>query len=143
MLTARRVAYYPYATPDDLEQSSLGYQTPDDLVRFDGLGAVKLTPAQIADYARQIAGFTHKATWTIDTNTVAVFMKITDCADQDAVAKMAVTSFVGKTKAVQGSLAEARKRYLGAHKAASTTVMISGLVRPEWLVEIDALAIAP
>lgn len=39
-------------------------------------------------------------------------------------------------------LAAARQRYLGDHKAASTTVMISGLVRPEWLVEIDALAIA-
>lgn len=39
-------------------------------------------------------------------------------------------------------LAAARQRYLGDHKAASTTVMISGLVRPEWLVEIDVVAIA-
>ncbi len=42
------------------------------------------------------------------------------------------------------TLGEMRKRYLGeAHRAASTTVVISGLVRPEWLVEIDAVAIAP
>ncbi len=40
-------------------------------------------------------------------------------------------------------LAEARKRHLGAgHKGSSTTVVIAGLVRPEWLVEIDAVAIA-
>lgn len=40
-------------------------------------------------------------------------------------------------------LGAARKRHLGeGHKAASTTVMISGLVRAEWLVEIDVMAIA-
>lgn len=40
-------------------------------------------------------------------------------------------------------LGAARKRHLGdAHKAASTTVIISGLVREEWLVEIDVMAIA-
>jgi len=40
-------------------------------------------------------------------------------------------------------LGAARKRHLGdAHKATSTTVMISGLVRADWLVEIDVVAIA-
>jgi enamine deaminase RidA (YjgF/YER057c/UK114 family) len=40
-------------------------------------------------------------------------------------------------------LAEMRKRYLGAeHRAASTTLIVSGLVRPEWIVEIDAVALA-
>ncbi|MDP6426976.1 MAG: RidA family protein [Alphaproteobacteria bacterium] len=40
-------------------------------------------------------------------------------------------------------LAEMRKRYLGEdHRAASTTLVVSGLVRPEWLVEIDAIALA-
>ncbi|MBT3926315.1 MAG: RidA family protein [Rhodospirillaceae bacterium] len=39
-------------------------------------------------------------------------------------------------------LAKMRKRFLGAdHKAASTTLLVAGLVRPEWLVEIDAVAI--
>ena len=40
-------------------------------------------------------------------------------------------------------LAAARKRHLGAdHKAASTTIVVAGLVRPEWKVEIDAVAVA-
>ena len=40
-------------------------------------------------------------------------------------------------------LAEMRRRFLGEdHKAASTTLLVAGLVRPEWLVEIDAVAIA-
>ena len=40
-------------------------------------------------------------------------------------------------------LAAARRRHLGAdHKAASTTIVVAGLVRPEWRVEIDAVAVA-
>lgn len=40
-------------------------------------------------------------------------------------------------------LAEMRKRFLGEdHRGASTTLVVSGLVRPEWLVEIDAIALA-
>lgn len=40
-------------------------------------------------------------------------------------------------------LRAARERYLGQHKAASTTVVVSGLARPELLVEIDLVAAAP
>ena len=40
-------------------------------------------------------------------------------------------------------LAAARREHLGAnHKAASTTIVVAGLVRPEWKVEIDAVAVA-
>ena len=40
-------------------------------------------------------------------------------------------------------LAAARQEHLGAdHKAASTTIVVAGLVRPEWKVEIDAVAVA-
>ena len=40
-------------------------------------------------------------------------------------------------------LAAARRQHLGAdHKAASTTIVVAGLVRPEWKVEIDAVAVA-
>ncbi len=93
--TARLIAYYPYATPAELRSTSLG--------------AARLTPAQIADYASQIAKFTRTATWTVDTNTVGVFVKIANCADQDAVAQMATTRMVGREKTVYGSLAEARR----------------------------------
>ena len=41
------------------------------------------------------------------------------------------------------NLRAARERYLGQCKAASTTVVISGLARPELLVEIDLVAAAP
>ena len=41
-------------------------------------------------------------------------------------------------------LAEFRKKFLGQnHRSASTTVVVSSLVLPDWLVEIDAVAIAP
>ena len=41
------------------------------------------------------------------------------------------------------ALAAARRRHLGVdHKAASTTIVVAGLVRPEWKVEIDAVAVA-
>ena len=40
-------------------------------------------------------------------------------------------------------LAAARRQHLGAdHKAASTTIVVAGLVRLEWKVEIDAVAAA-
>ena len=40
-------------------------------------------------------------------------------------------------------LAAARREHLGDdHKAASTTIVVAGLVRPEWKVEIDAVAVA-
>ena len=40
-------------------------------------------------------------------------------------------------------LAAARREHLGAdHKAASTTIVVAGLVKPEWKVEIDAVAVA-
>lgn len=40
-------------------------------------------------------------------------------------------------------LAAARRRHLGPDcKAASTTFIVAGLIRPEWKVEIDAVAVA-
>ena len=39
-------------------------------------------------------------------------------------------------------LADARRRHLGPDcKAASTTFIVAGLLRPEWMVEIDAVAV--
>ncbi|MGE0803072.1 MAG: RidA family protein [Lautropia sp.] len=37
--------------------------------------------------------------------------------------------------------AEVRKEVLGDHKPASTLVYVSGLVKPEWKVEIEAVAV--
>lgn len=39
------------------------------------------------------------------------------------------------------AFAEIRKEVLGAHKPASTLVYVSGLVKPEWKVEIEAIAV--
>jgi enamine deaminase RidA (YjgF/YER057c/UK114 family) len=38
-------------------------------------------------------------------------------------------------------LAEVRKRYLGDHKPAATGFVVAGLVRPEWQIEVDAIAL--
>lgn len=38
------------------------------------------------------------------------------------------------------TVAAARGRYFGDHRPASTVVFISGLVKPEWLVEVEAIA---
>jgi enamine deaminase RidA (YjgF/YER057c/UK114 family) len=35
---------------------------------------------------------------------------------------------------------KARLKHLGSHEPASTTVYVSQLVRPEWFVEVDAIA---
>ena len=40
-------------------------------------------------------------------------------------------------------LREIRSRYTGDHKPASTTFVVPSLVRPEWLVEIEAIAMKP
>jgi 2-iminobutanoate/2-iminopropanoate deaminase len=40
-------------------------------------------------------------------------------------------------------MAEIRKRYLGDHKPAVTGFVVKALVRPEWQIEIDAIAVRP
>ena len=38
-------------------------------------------------------------------------------------------------------VAEARRRFFGDHKPASTLVEVSKLARPDWLIEIEAIAV--
>jgi len=38
------------------------------------------------------------------------------------------------------TVAAARGRYFGDHRPTSTVVFVSGLVKPEWLVEVEAIA---
>ncbi len=40
-------------------------------------------------------------------------------------------------------MAEVRKQYLGDHKPAATGFAVKSLVRPEWQIEIDAVAMRP
>lgn len=42
-----------------------------------------------------------------------------------------------------GVIADARRKHLGEHRPASTAVYVSRLVNPAWLVEIEAVALAP
>ena len=42
-----------------------------------------------------------------------------------------------------GKMAEVRKLYLGDHKPAVTGFGVAALVRPEWHIEIDAIALKP
>jgi 2-iminobutanoate/2-iminopropanoate deaminase len=38
------------------------------------------------------------------------------------------------------TVAAARGRYFGDHRPTSTVIFVSGLVKPEWLVEVEAIA---
>lgn len=42
-----------------------------------------------------------------------------------------------------GDLRNARLKYLGSHRPASTAVYVSRLAAPEWLVEVEAIAARP
>ena len=42
-----------------------------------------------------------------------------------------------------GAIRDARRKYLGDHRPASTAVYVSRLVDPRWTVEIEAIALAP
>lgn len=59
---------------------------------------------------------------------------------------MAVTDIVKTTAYLvhasdYAAFAAIRKDVLGTHKPASTLVYVSGLVKPEWKVEIEAIAV--
>ena len=63
-------------------------------------------------------------------------------------AGMALTDIVKLTvlltdAAMLPRMAEIRKRYLGEHKPAVTGFVVKALVRPEWQIEIDAIAMKP
>jgi enamine deaminase RidA (YjgF/YER057c/UK114 family) len=63
-------------------------------------------------------------------------------------AGMALTDIVKLTvlltdPADLATMAEVRKRYLGEHKPAVTGFVVKALVRPEWQIEIDAVAMRP
>jgi enamine deaminase RidA (YjgF/YER057c/UK114 family) len=57
--------------------------------------------------------------------------------DVSSVIKLTVFIVVGHDG---GAVREARERYFGSVAPASTTVYVSGLVRPEWFIEVEAVA---
>jgi enamine deaminase RidA (YjgF/YER057c/UK114 family) len=50
-----------------------------------------------------------------------------------------VNHYLTKSDSIPG-YAEVRSRMLGAARPASTMVLVQGLVKPEWLVEVEAIA---
>lgn len=50
-----------------------------------------------------------------------------------------VNHYLAKPESIPGYL-EVRARMLGAARPASTLVVVQGLVKPEWLVEVEAIA---
>jgi enamine deaminase RidA (YjgF/YER057c/UK114 family) len=63
-------------------------------------------------------------------------------------ADMALTDIVKLTVLLTDAaqlpkFAEVRLRHLGDHKPAVTGFVVKALVRPEWLVEVDAVALKP
>lgn len=64
---------------------------------------------------------------------------ILDAADMDVSNLVKVVTYlIDPADAV--ALAEARRRYLGNCRPASTVVVVKSLLRPEWLIEIEATA---
>ena len=60
-------------------------------------------------------------------------------ADMDVSNIVKITSYVTKHENF-AKYAAVRSKYLGANRPASTALVISALVKPEWLVEVEAIA---
>lgn len=54
-----------------------------------------------------------------------------------------LTTFIVDDSAAPDAIRNARRKYLGDHRPASTAVYVSRLVDPSWLVEVEAVALAP
>lgn len=54
-----------------------------------------------------------------------------------------LTTFIVDDSDAPDAIRKARLKYLGDHRPASTAVYVHRLVDPRWLVEIDAIAVAP
>jgi len=79
---------------------------------------------------------------TIEDQTVVAWENVTAIL---AAAGMKVTDIVKINQYLTDpahfpGYAAARKRFLGEHRPASTLVMISALVRPEFMVEVEVVA---
>lgn len=60
--------------------------------------------------------------------------------DATALVKLTVLIVAGQdAEAVKA----ARLKHLGAHEPASTTFFVSGLLRPDWFIEVEAVAARP
>jgi enamine deaminase RidA (YjgF/YER057c/UK114 family) len=91
-------------------------------IGVDASGAVS------PDFARQC-----KQTWS---NLLSVL----EAAGMKASDLVKTTAFL-VNPADYAAFAEIRKEILGTHKPASTLVYVSALVKPEWKVEIEAVAV--
>jgi len=58
----------------------------------------------------------------------------------DAAALVKLTMFIVAGRDIQ-AVRDARARYLGQHRPASTAVFVSQLVDPAWHVEVEAVAV--
>jgi len=74
-------------------------------------------------------------------SSILVLLTEAEMAPSDIVA---VTTYVVADHAAELPVVmAARDRYLGGHRAASTLVTVPRLARPEWLIEIAVVAVAP
>lgn len=69
-------------------------------------------------------------------------LAILKAADMDRSDLVKVTAFLTAEGADVALFRDVRDRMLGAAKPASTLIIVAGLVRPEYLVEIEAIAAA-
>ncbi len=79
---------------------------------------------------------------TIEEQTDVVWKRISAILSEAHMAVhdiVKITSFITKAEDYAG-FAEVRARHLGAHRTASTAVIVAALVKPELLVEIEVVA---
>jgi len=79
---------------------------------------------------------------TLEEQTEAVWQNILavlDAAGMKITDVVKITSFLTRAENF-AKFAPIRAKYLGAHRPASTLLIVSALARPEFLVEVEAIA---
>jgi enamine deaminase RidA (YjgF/YER057c/UK114 family) len=98
-----------------------------ELVFLSGQVAVRVdgtTPSTIGEQADLVFG------------NIVELLRVQGLSPTDIV-KLTTFMVVGQDG---DAVRAARIRHLGAHRPASTAVFVAGLVEPQWLVEVEAIA---
>ena len=122
-----------YSNPDTVHappgrySHTVSVPTGTDLIFVSGQIGVRLdgsTPATIAEQADQVF------------SNIVTLLKAHDLEASDII-KLTTFIVAGQDGKAVG---EARIKYLGSHRPASTSFYVSQLVNPAWFVEVEAIA---
>ena len=114
-------------TPPGRYSHTVAVPTGTDLIFVSGQVGIRLdgsTPATIAEQADQVF------------SNIGALLKAHGLEASDII-KLTTFMVAGHDGRAVG---QARNKYLGSHRPASTTVYVSQLVDPTWLVEVEVIA---